>query len=71
MPLHKYKLVTNVCFAVAVIAVLVFDRFPNFHRLLGTLIAAAAVVAVYVHLYQPMSAHWRRRVTRRTARQSK
>ena len=66
-----YKRITNLCFAIAVACVLLFDRFPAIHWLTGTLLIASGIVAMTVHFYvqwRPTSAAVDRKFIAREAK---
>lgn len=46
-----YKRTSNLCIIVAAASVILFDKFPELHRLAGGLLIASGVVAAAVHFY--------------------
>ena len=46
-----YKFLTNICFAIAIVSILLFDRFSRVQWIFGGLFLMAAAVAVSAHLY--------------------
>jgi hypothetical protein len=46
-----YKRTTNLCIVVAAASVILFDKFPELHRLAGAFLITSGVVATAVHLY--------------------
>jgi hypothetical protein len=51
MTRRTYSYITNLCFAIAVAAVLLFDRAGSLNFLLGGLLVASGLLAGAVHLY--------------------
>jgi len=46
-----YKRITSLCVVVAAGSVILFDKFPRFHRLAGLFLIASGIAAAAVHLH--------------------